>query len=346
MFIVYLSPYLSSLYLAGHHECEILGGGPEAAESEYLWRECKKNPGHEGFISAKDFKDYILPKVHNDKRRDVFRAMIDLTVRLRVSWTSAERPDGYPFCDDRGTDKTRVGTGWIDSVSDPVSDEPCPCVACNGEITRKFWRFSVQTAIHAVYNTEEAKSTKVDLFYDDDSCRLDGRMVTVTGLEVLRIYHEYDVCVIMCVTHDEALGERIKSASRCWDVRFDKGLDLPGLLPCDGGSRSILIVSHPHGQPKKITLGQLRDDEHPLVEYNAATCRGSSGAPVFLVYPDLNSWRCGLMAPPVHIGSFTSTSTQHRKTKQEHRNYGYDWFYRIFISFVGLCMKSSLSDSV
>ena len=209
-------PYSSLLYLTGHHECEILSGGfeSEAAECGYLWTNCTKNPGHEEFMSVQDFNDECLLRVHTDEHRDLFRSIIDLTVKLRVKWVSPDRPDDDKFSNVRGTETSRMGTGFIRLVLKPVSDEPCPCDKCNGEITRKFWRFWVQTAAHVVYNTEEAKSTRVDLFYDDDSCKIEGRMVTVTGLEVAVIYHDEDLCYMECVTHDEALGERIKSLYR------------------------------------------------------------------------------------------------------------------------------------
>ena len=273
---VYSLLILFSLYLTGHHECEILGTGPEAAESETGWKECEKNPGHEEFISAKDFKENYLPRVHTDKHRDRLRTMIDLAVRLRIHRTSPGRPDEDDFHDCRGSDRVRLGTGFISLVFDPVSNEPCPCVSCKGEITRKFWRFRVRTAAHVVYNTEEAKQTKVDLFHDDDSCKLDGRMLSVTGLEVEWYNRDSDVCYIMCVAHDEALGERIKSAWSCWR---DEPLDLSGLdlLPFyETLCCPALIVSHPHGQPKKITVGVKRRGAS-FVGYNTATCRAPVG---------------------------------------------------------------------
>ena len=338
--------FFHSFLLTGHHECEILSGGleSEAAESGYLWMKCTKNPGHEEFISVQDFKDKYLPRVHTDEDRDELRSMIDRTVRLRVYWISPDRPDDDQFSNHRGTKIPRIGTCFIYNVYDPVSDEPCPCDKCNGEITKKFWKFEVRTAAHVVYNTEEAKSTRVDLFYDDDSCRSDGRMVTVTGFEVVGIDHDEDICYMECVTHDEALAERIKSL---WTSLFSGlikrlDLDLPSLdflSPCDGGRRPILIVSHPHGQPKKITLGQGRDGELSLVKYNTPTCPGSSGAPVFVFYTDPRNRRFVLLSSPVHSGSFSSTSTQHqdqlniitrvlqnlrgRESKQEQHNYGY-----------------------
>ena len=317
--------------LTGHHECEILSGGleSEAAESGSLWRNCTKNPGHEEFISVQDFKDKYMLRVHNDEQRDVFRSMIDLTVRLRLYWTSPDRPDDDEFSNPRGTKIPRMGTGFISIVSDPVSDKPCPCDKCNGEITQKFWRFEVRTAAHVVYNTEEAKSTRVDLFYDDDSCKFDGRMGTLTVLEVERINRDDDICYMECVTHDEALAESIKSLRTSLDNEKPKpvNLHLPSLnslLSYGGGGISTLIVSHPHGQPKKITLGQGRDEGISFVVYNAATCPGSSGAPVFKFNTDPRNLLFDLFNSPVHSGSFSSTSTQHQGQLNIHTRFPQD----------------------
>ena len=275
--------------------------------------------------------------------------MIDLTVRLRVYWTSPDRPDDDEFSNHRGTKIPRMGTGLISLDYEPVSDEPCPCDKCNGGITRKFWRFWVQTAHHVVYNREEAKLTRVDLFYDDVSCKSDGRMGTMTALEVDRFHHDKDICRVECVTHDEALAKRIRSLWTSLYSEFSEPLDLylsslDFLSPCDGGRGPILIVSHPHGQPKKITLGQWRYGELSLIEYNTATCPGSSGAPVFGFYTDPRYPRLDLLITTVHSGSFSSTSTQHqdqlnihtkflqnlrgRESKQEQHNFGYrGWLF-------------------
>ena len=205
-------------------------------------------------MSVQDFKDKYLPRAHTDKHRDEIRSLIDLTVRVRVYWISPDRPDDDEFSNHRGTKIPRMGTGFISRAYDPVSDEPCPCDKCNGEITKKCSGFMVKTAHHVVYNTEEAKSTRVDLFYDDDSSKSDGRMVTLTGLEVKRIDHDQDLCYMICVTHDEAVAERIKSL---WMSLYDnstEGLDLDlsrmdFLVSYDGDRRPAMIVSHPHGQP-------------------------------------------------------------------------------------------------
>ena len=188
------------------------------------------------------------------------------------------------------------------------------------------------TVSHVVFNTEEAKATQVDLFYDDESSHLDGRMKSLWGFDAVNPDPERDFNVLRCVSHDEALGsqlaeyfrastpsptlrEYLKDATPTWDKSEghdvfcgelgDPGalVDLPILLK----NGIILIISHPHGQPKQVTLGSVKAvmnpesglrwdsskrmpwtecrkyDGHVSWEYNAATCPGSSGAIVLIM---------------------------------------------------------------
>ncbi|RUS88626.1 hypothetical protein EGW08_003585 [Elysia chlorotica] len=320
----------------GQHECEILGSGPEAEESQSRWKECQKNPGHEQFISARYFKDNCLPRIKNDGIRDRLRAGIDLTVRLRVNWTSPGRPDGDIFSHARGSNELRVGTGFISlwhRKSRVLKDH---CDACRGETAKKSWGFSVQTARHVVYDTEEAKETKVDLFYDDDSCTPGGGRETMRGLAVVATSPGKDTCHFLCVTHDEKLADRIESALRCWWRKGLEPLKVPDLdfLTSWGSATPVLIVSHPHGQAKKITVGEQRYRVGLFLEYNTATCAGSSGAPVFATFClSVEYWSHVNAFPSVHSGGFI-TSSPHlltrfldkirgRKTKQDQINYGF-----------------------
>ena len=300
--------------LPGHHECELLGRGLEAAETESRWHGCGKNPGHEDFISAQDFIDNHLPRVKSEEHRNKLKAAIDLTVRLRIRWTSLERPDGDDLCASRGSDDTRLGTGFIDQAVGPIPKTPCPCKQCDGKTGREFWRFKIRTAQHVVYSTEEARKTRIDLFYDDDSCRCDGMMKTIMGLDVVECKPDRDTFVMWCVTHDEAVGERIQAAWLSWYAQVKTPLNLSdlGLQSPRGKDRcAALVVSHPHGQPKKITLGEARMRDGPLVQYNAATCPGSSGAPVFWGATDpWSGWLYIAWFPLVHSGSSATTSTQ------------------------------------
>ena len=80
-----------------HHECQVFGEGDESTNSKNFWSECRKNPGHPKFMSVLDFREHYLPKVQTDKQRKRLNAMIDLTAKVRVTWTSPCRPDKYPF---------------------------------------------------------------------------------------------------------------------------------------------------------------------------------------------------------------------------------------------------------
>ena len=166
-------------------------------------------------MSVNDFIDSVSCS-EGDRFREWVRLTADLTVKLTVGYTSQDRPDGDPFFGVRGTSIPRVGTGLIWRVDSEIN-EPCPCDNCDGQEVRKYWRFRVRTAQHVVYDTEEAKRTRLDLFYDDETSRQDGKVVSVWPLRVDRSSAEYDLCYMECVTHDERIGERVESLVRRWD---------------------------------------------------------------------------------------------------------------------------------
>ena len=297
------------------HECEILGRGPEATESTIRWESCQKNKGHKNFIPVQEFLEKHLSRSVSSEVRDAFRAFLDLTVRIRTHWTSRDRPDSDKLAGLRGTDDTRLGTGFIQYVCDVDPSTPCPCDQCDGRAGRKSWKFRVLTALHVVYNTEEAKETRCDLFFDDERSDLDGLMKSVWGVELHRAFHGRDASEFWCVTHDRSLGEGLmstvqrwhdlvdsyeKSTSQCqfslnlkgyWDpLRNEWRDEYPLSRDYENRSRRAVIVSHPHGKPKKITVGKVKREERlgglDQLEYYTPTCPGSSGAAVVLVDKD------------------------------------------------------------
>ena len=106
--------------------------------------------------------------------------------------------------------------------------QPCPCPECsarpgnssprslratnssprslrasNSSPMRKEWyEFRVITACHVVYDKEEAKRTQVDVFYNDESSRVDGTMKTIWGFDVIHVDPENDTCILRCASHD------------------------------------------------------------------------------------------------------------------------------------------------
>ena len=335
-------------------------------------------------MSVNDFID-SLSCSEGDPLREWVRATADLTVRLRVGYTSQDRPDGYPFCGNRGKSIPRVGTGLIYRVNSKIN-EPCPCVYCDGQKVRKFWRFHVETAEHVVYDTEEAKRTRLDLFYDDETSRLDGKVVSVWPLRVVESDTENDRCRMECVTHDERIGEMVEYLVRRWrslnkvtrsspiyskksslldrlrkaeatrsrsrPIYSKKSSLLDRLRKAEATrsrSRTIyskksslsgegqvytLIISHPHGQAKKITLGKerprVKDGKPRYREYETATCPGSSGAPVFLLYTESDD--VFLHYDVYGYDGYIHSGTQSSSVSTDQINFGHlSWFNYIEI---------------
>ena len=87
----------------------------------------------------------------------------------------------------------------------------------------------------------------------------------------------WDESCFACYTHDKVLMERFQE--------FKTRKFYTNLNPQFARFQNLcIVVSHPHGQPKRITVGQkvFVDENHvPTFYYNADTCPGSSGAPVF-----------------------------------------------------------------
>ncbi|GFO45824.1 immune-associated nucleotide-binding protein 13 [Plakobranchus ocellatus] len=269
------------------HECEVFGDGPEAEESRLAWETCGKTQNkHGNFIPIQIFSEDHLPgRFRNSCLLEFITLMAKLTVRLRVSHVSAARPDDYAFASHKGKNVSFTGSGWVFKIS--LGEGPCPCQDCHWWQPRRlhcsWWRCVVLTACHVVYDKKEAKKTKVDLFYDSDKSLEYNQVKTLYGYDVEDNNQRDDVCLLQCATHDEDLVNTLKrfiASYKCqkWEV-----------------SESIMstlcvVISHPHGEPKKVTVGEISSmaDFDPetsylteyMYTYTAETCRGSSGAPV------------------------------------------------------------------
>ena len=220
--------------------------------------------------------------------------MADLTVRLRVGYTSTERPEGYPFYDHRGEYITHTGTGFCTircTTKDEVSllrhpDHKCRCPQCffqtqtmgDSSLKHQEWyEIQVITAQHVVYNSEEAASTEVDFFFDDGNSEFTGQMKTLYCYDFSCAVPGKDHCALRCITHDKDFIERFSK------VRFP----LTRTQKLNEISEASVVVSHPHGRPKQITVGTITLDPKSVfgesMSYTMDTCPGSSGAPVVVL---------------------------------------------------------------
>ncbi|XP_059145796.1 uncharacterized protein LOC131932921 [Physella acuta] len=292
-------------FIPGHHECEICYGGEADLHKHYT--SCKKNPGHVNFIPVNDFNlDHLPSRYHDVIMLEQIKALSALTVLIKVKYTSLERPESgpffsgqYPFYMNRGSDVLRTATGTVyDVVKYTESDNKgtCPCGKCqHSDTPSKVWgEVFVTTATHAVFDVSEARQTKCVVGFDDNK----SPGVSLDGWRVEEAHFERDRCEFTCVSCDLELVDELYWTCRRFDDLCVKIREK--YWKSDNNDKLTVIVSHPHGCPKKVSVGQWTHIHEgkvwPKYTYTTCTCPGSSGACVYMPGYD------GLLTRP-HSGS-------------------------------------------
>ncbi|XP_059169756.1 uncharacterized protein LOC131951380 [Physella acuta] len=278
----------------GTHEVQICGPGEMESNLDSFFKNCKKNPGHAGFVPVNDFKMEHLPPGYQDNDVvDLIKAMADLTVRICIKSTSLDRPefientkDPYPCYNERGTKSLRSGTGRVDHVIQHTEEEneSCPCEDCmkSGSPSKVWAEVVVLTARHVIFDESEAKSSKCRLWFFEDKCP----MVTVAGYK-LGMWGSGvggDTRALCCVTHDMDVAGKLQ---KMW-CRMYRACEKVKAKYTPDVDKLIVIVSHPHGCSMHVSVGHWLDktfvkssDNVSKYSYNACTCPGSSGALVY-----------------------------------------------------------------
>ncbi|KAI8780382.1 hypothetical protein BgiBS90_019576, partial [Biomphalaria glabrata] len=311
--------------LIGDHETQESEGG-EADLHKYLVG-CKKNPGHSQFIPVETFTLKHLPEGFQDNDLyEYIKLTADLTVRVDVKMKSPARPkfypettQPYPFYNMRERRNLRTGSGRVWNVTkfqDGVTQDgarqdgsygrtaysKCWCRKCEGSNSPSnvWWEFDVYTATHVVFDAIEANHTTLRLFYD----REDSPVVSVDKVSVDYVNIEYDMCRLKCVTCVKTLGNKLmgmfKHFENVWRKVWNK------YIASRSEHKLTIIVSHPHGCSKQVSVGQWKDrlnvGSRSKFTYTTCTCPGSSGAHVrCLGYVDYWTW-----STLVHSGSLKS----------------------------------------
>ncbi|XP_012940343.1 uncharacterized protein LOC106012311 [Aplysia californica] len=147
----------------------------------------------------------------------------------------------------------------------------------------------------------------MEFFYDTDN-RLS--VMTARGFEVKRDSSDEECIVVRCITHDVDFIHKIH---RLAETALLLGSSIPRSLKEQSMIDYAIIVSHPHGSPKTISIGQLLEyrkipDRAGILKrvfrqmagkqrlslrvttYSSATCPGCTGAPVITGYEDGWGW--------------------------------------------------------
>ncbi|CAL1535078.1 unnamed protein product [Lymnaea stagnalis] len=284
----------------GPYEIEVTFGGE--ADLHKHFTSCEKNPRHEGFIPVENFTVEHLPECYRDSNLifDTIKALASITVLIKGGFISKGRSkedkEGHPYhlshCG--GTSISSRGTGKLTHIriNKEEDDKECPCRDCKEKSTPlKTWGFlSVFTAKHVIFDDSEAAAATFEMNYE-----LGGETVTKTieGACLEDSGTDTDWCRVVCPLHDiefvrlvdKQLIVRYEDMHREVFRRYYKSRD---------DEKMVVIVSHPHGCKKQISVGRWVEREMTLqaffqtwtkYTYTASTCCGSSGAPVYIVKP-------------------------------------------------------------
>ncbi|XP_059177172.1 uncharacterized protein LOC131956656 [Physella acuta] len=278
-------------FIPGHHEAEICYGGEADLHKHYTG--CKKNPGHVNFIPVNNFNlDHLPSRYHDDIMLELIKALSAITVLIKVKYTSLERPKSvpcfsgqYPFYNTRGSDVLRTGTGRVCRVykyTESDNKVTCPCGKCqHSDTPSKVWgEVCVGTAAHVVFDESEARQTRCVVGFDDNK----SPGVSLDGWEVVEADIEGDGCEFTCVSCDLELVDELYKMCGHFDGLCEKVMVKYGRY--DDGDKLAVIVSHPHGCPKQVSVGQWTHNHERggryKYTYTTCTCPGSSGALVYI----------------------------------------------------------------
>ncbi|XP_055892286.1 uncharacterized protein LOC129927399 isoform X1 [Biomphalaria glabrata] len=248
------------------------------AEGDYnlhTFNRCTKNPGHTDFVSVDAFRTEHLPKCfREDAFYQIVKRIFDFTVKLEVRMVSSCRPalwegSPYPCSDWPSKRRLRHGTGSIRSMymycnglnSDKIYHRDCrlacDCKRCQGSMapSQIWWEIEVMTATHVVFDENEAKRTTCVLFHDRPGCqdiKLDTVHVDYANITT-------DKCWLRCVTCDKDLvskfEEMFKNYDQAWTNLYVRYSQLKTM------DRTALIVSHPHGCFKHVSVGKWTETQ-------------------------------------------------------------------------------------
>ncbi|CAG5135380.1 unnamed protein product [Candidula unifasciata] len=273
------------------------------------YRTCQKNPGHPNFFPAEGFSSSTLPPLYRTEEVMKFiKILSDITVRVTVKYVSKNRPEtvpgtaiSYPWSSDKGSNLMRVGSGSVTEVDIFKNDRlypTCDCKDCKGSSTPRteFANIYIDTAAHLVYDEQEAEHTTCDLFFESGEIPAFGRRaVTLSGTKEGSRDTKRDWCRLIHVTHDLNLAETIDAMMNVYDKCLRAMEEFDYFNPMESGKQNgrkdargeiplHLVVSHPHGAAKQISIGYYGNDGNARtgqgqLKYTSTTCPGSSGAP-------------------------------------------------------------------
>ncbi|KAI8749332.1 hypothetical protein BgiMline_028655 [Biomphalaria glabrata] len=238
---------------------------------------CPKNGynDHANFIAVKEFTLQHLPKeIRHKCVADYILAESKTTVRVLVKWTSKNRPDTDACARCRGTRNTRTASGkFVLDNPDSFQVKDCPIPHChriknlgpNHKIIEA--DLKIFTNKHVLYDEDELNRTEVDFFYDSKD---KVGLVKEYATQLFYTKPSSDKTFFKVTIHDEELLHRLEQIDNDKSAAF---WNLPSQV-LRKMSAFAIVISHPHGMPKKISIGHVvRVTEENLTDETIANAK-------------------------------------------------------------------------
>nr|KAI8745225.1 hypothetical protein BgiMline_020625 [Biomphalaria glabrata] len=264
--------------------------------AEYTQFTARANNHQQKFLPFIDFSLNHLPACYQqDEMINLIKSLADLTVKIEVKDVHEIREQFWKdkihfFEEDIKSKRIILGSGKVEDVTlyseKDAGPCPCRCKKCKSVPKQKWGEIRILTSAQLLYDNKDAKRFVCTLFYDDET----SHTITVIGENIVVKNIERDICILTCVTCDldliACLESMLDKFEECWENAFDKYIHLVKWED----EKLIVLVSHPLGYKKHISIGKKldcqRDAESKGINYDVPTLPGSRGA--FLLVPDFD----------------------------------------------------------
>ncbi|KAH9488448.1 hypothetical protein Btru_062808 [Bulinus truncatus] len=205
-----------------------------------------RRPNHENdFIPVNKFSgSHIETFCQETRLLPLIEAIIKLCVRIKVKCVSVDRHQ------ENNNNSLKVGSGTILGTNLHTNE------------------VEICTAKHVVENPQEAGETICRLYFDGPK----SQMVEFSGSNVVDLDDKKDWCRFICKVDAVEEMEKIRTTLGVYKSEYEN-------VKRNKMSRKkkFIIISHPHGCYKYMSMGDQISEKDGFVTYDTPTCKGSSG---------------------------------------------------------------------
>ncbi|XP_059146016.1 uncharacterized protein LOC131933253 isoform X2 [Physella acuta] len=285
------------------------------SEKTELMQSCTKcHESDRGYIPVSEFSIQDLDTLNVDDMKqelfDVINSLQNLVVLIKRKFTNPDRWVGdFKILSEpeaaaqeiQESAKARYGSGrikWVE-IKKEEDNQKCPCPGCvkSGKHKKEFSLIVIVTAAHVVNDDNEAKSVECIINYNKDG--VEKGLIWLNGHTMKAINRTDDRCEFYVVTHDRKLRNLLISNIIKYHERNKlvveklKNRFIQPASENENAANIAVVISHPHYSAKKISIGKveiIQEKAGPKENtintqylYDALTCEGSSGGPVYIL---------------------------------------------------------------